>query len=412
MASSAGIATVLAIGVAVARLPFGGLDLPLERHSKDARAYVGSLAFDSSYNVPPPGNIGFVAAARAMLPIVKDPLVAYLIVNSLLSGLAVAAFFLLAHELVSRPTAVAAALALAASPIVWYYGAALASYQVWLTLPPLIAWLGVRFVNGAPGGSALLLGVVSGLATILRPDMVAFGLPLSASFLVAKRAGARDWTLWVLPIAACTAVWFFSTAWVVGGTERYLELVISKHRFHAGFGLWGAGWLEGLLRNSAKLGIYLIWSSGPLLALAAGFARGHLVSPGRVPRWMLLALLMWVLPGLYFGTVVFAGTAGLLFPLLPPLYLLIASALETATPRRAALVLTAAAVIAATQFLATPVLSERNQRDVILNIMIFRYTGAGMLRGYNYNLTDYGMDTSLRESWKQIRDPEPVPLRP
>ena len=44
----------------------------------------------------------------------------------------------------------------------------------------------------------------------------------------------------------------------------------------------------------------------------------------------------------------------------------------------------------------------KNQRDVILNVMFLRYSGAGIAGRYNFNLVDYGVSPSLARSHDQF----------
>ena len=66
-------------------------------------------------------------------------------------------------------------------------------------------------------------------------------------------------------------------------------------------------------------------------------------------------------------------------------------------------------MVSLAQFVATPLLTEKNQRDVILNVMFLRYSGAGIVGRYNFNLVDYGVSTSLSAVSRQVIAPDALP---
>ncbi len=76
--SSALYITLLLIWVVLSRLPYL---TDFESIGKDGPEYINSLALDESYNVPPPGNIGFVLLARVTQLIWPTPVFAYAAVN-------------------------------------------------------------------------------------------------------------------------------------------------------------------------------------------------------------------------------------------------------------------------------------------------------------------------------------------
>jgi hypothetical protein len=170
--------------------------------------------------------------------------------------------------------------------------------------------------------------------------------------------------------------------------------------------------VEGLMRNGVKYGLFLAW--GATIALLP-FVWGVACQLwGWRARWRGLVLaLLWVGPSWYFSFMIFAGNAGLIFPLLPLLYLAAARGFESllGPPRswRAVAAMLLVGVASAVQFVATPLLPVRNQRDVILNVMFFRYSGAGILGRYNFNLDDYGVSPSLASVSHQIRSPQALP---
>ena len=383
---------------------------------KDGPLYVGSMALTADYNVPMPGNIGYVLLGKAAHLAIPSPARAFEAVNIALTSLGVGFFYLFARLVVARPMAMASAFAMACNPLVWWHGAVIASYPVWLAILPAIGWFGLRFVRGRRTPDLLGMTLALGLGMILRPDLLAFGSPLWFGCMVLGRARLGAWAVAVLILAACCAAWFFGTAAVLGGVDVYLDRVRAKHEWDKeSFSASSRGLVEGLLRNGAKYGLFLGWSAGLALVPFAVELGRRLARPRSSWRGTLLALL-WVGPSWYFSTLVFAGNAGLIFPLLPLLYLGAAKGLDATLGgrglRRPVGAMVALGLVGVAQFAATPLLAETDQRRVILNVTLFRYSGAGLLARYYYNLDDYGISPSLASVVRQVRRPGPVPRLP
>jgi hypothetical protein len=129
----------------------------------------------------------------------------------------------------------------------------------------------------------------------------------------------------------------------------------------------------------------------------------------------LLLALLWVGPSWYFSFLIFAGNAGLIFPLLPLFYLAAARGFQDILGRReswravAAMLLLGVASLA--QFVGIPLRTVKDQRDAILNVMFLRYSGAGILGRDNRNLDDYGIAPSLASVTRQMLAPEALPAK-
>lgn len=410
--------------VAATRAPYLHNDVLM---GKDGPLYVNALALDRTFDVPMPGNIGYVLLGKAAHTVLADPTHAYLVVNIALTCVGVVFSYLFATLVVSRPLAAATAFALACNPMVWWHGALIASYPVWLAVLPAIGWFGLRYVRGREFGDLLGATVSLGVGMILRPDLIAFGSPLWFGCLALGRARWRDWLIAVAILVLACSVWFFGTAWVLGGVETYLTRVRAKSEGDAeGFSFRSRGLVEGLLRNGTKYVLFLLWASGLYLApfLAALVRRCTTLASHW--RGTLLALL-WLAPSWYFSFFIFAGNAGLIFPFLPLFYLGAAQGLDLWFRRREAsaattnrshghakpvVAMTALGLLSALQFVATPLLRETDQRRVILNVTFFRHAGPAILARYTYNLNDYGISPSLASVVRQMRAPEPVPYHP
>jgi hypothetical protein len=407
------IILVLSAWVVASRIPYA---CDFAAMSKDGNLYVNSLALDRTYDVPPPGNIGIVLLAKAGRQVFSNALDAYEAVNVVLSVAAVTFCYLVATLMVPRPLAAASAFALTANTMVWWYGEVIASYLVWLAILPAVAWFGVRFARDRRKGDLLAATTALGIGMILRPDLLFFGTPLWFGCLCLGRAPLKGWLTGGLILAAACACWFFGTAAVLGGVETYLDRVHTKHLGDmAGYSLARRGLAEGLLRNGSKYLVFLAWGA-PLALLAFLWAvPRELAALSRHWRGLLLALL-WVGPSWYFSFFVFTGTAGLTFPFLPLLYIGAARGLNHLLGRagagRPTLAMAAIGLLSVGQFLLTPLLRETDQRSVILNVSLLRYSEQGLRARYNFDLDDYRVPPSLASVLRQFRDPHPIPAIP
>lgn len=382
---------------------------------KDGPLYIGALALDEHYDVPMPGNIGYVLLGKLASLVVPDPVTAFLAVNIALTVLGVGFCYLFATLVVPRSLAAALAFALSCNAIVWYHGAIIASYPVWLATLPAIGWFGVRYKREGKRSDLIGVSIALGAGMVCRPDLLFFGVPLWFGCLALGKAPWRHWLLGGAILALACSCWFFGTAWVLGGVNVYLARVQAKHEFdRTGYSLFARGMVEGLLRNGVKYTLFLAWGAALALLPFAWGAGFEMLAWRRRWRGLLLALL-WVGPSWYFSFFIFAGNAGLIFPFLPLLYLAAARGLQQLLGRqqlwRAVAAMLLVAAVSLVQYVATPLRSEQNQRDVILNVMFLRYTGAGIINRYNFNLDDYGVSPSLASVSRQMRSPESLPVK-
>jgi hypothetical protein len=403
---------VLALWVVASRIPYLN-EFPVL--GKDGPLYIGALALDERYDVPMPGNIGYVLLGKLARLVTPNPVAAFLAVNIALSLVGVVFCYLFASLIVPRTLAAALSFALACNPIVWYHGAIIASYPVWLAVLPAIAWFGVRYKRSGRFRDLIGTSAVLGTGMICRPDLLFFGVPLWFGCLVLGRAPWRHWLVGGAILVAACAGWFFGTAWVLGGVDVYLQRVKDKHEFDRnGFSLFARGMVEGLMRNGVKYSLFLCWGATLALIPFLWGLGSELKAWRSLWRGLFLALL-WVGPSWYFSFMIFAGNAGLVFPFLPLLYLGAARGFQCLLGERnvwrAAAAMLLLGGVSLAQFVAVPLRPERNQRDVILNVMFLRYSGAGILSRYNYNLDDYGVSPSLASVSHQMRSPEAIPAR-
>lgn len=395
------------------------LYLPTAVMGFDGPEYINALKLDSTFNVPPPGNIGYVLLGKFFSLFSSDPVIAYGLTGTLLSCIAAAYIYLFAALILPRTAALLTALAAMASPMVWYHGVIMQSYIVWIAALPAIGYYGLRLVRERTWTMVIAASLATGLSTILRPDLVIFGGPLlGACMLLAwHRAGWRRAQLaWFAAAAgicgACCLVWFGVTSSLLGGVSNYLEAVRLKNEWHEHFGVAQKGLFEGLARNGVKYTTFMLWGANLALPLAV---IGALVyfrrASTRWRAWLIAAA--WLAPSLYFSWIMFMGNAGLILPAIPLVF--IAAAVGSATlcgPPAASAVMAAVLCVNAGLFLFSPLHYPANQREALLNHMFFGYSGPGIRRTYTYQLEDFGIDRSLQNTINQFRRADPIPHQP
>lgn len=404
---AAGGLTVFTIVSRMAYIPGGIMGF-------DGPDYINALKFDGTYSVPPPGNIGYVAIGWAFSLVLHDPVRAFAATAILFSVIGAVFTYLFAKLVLSRGPALAVALATITSAMAWYHGVIMQSYIVWLAALPTVGYYGLRLVRERTRGMVVGAALATGLFTIVRPDLVVFAGPLLGACLLLSRARPAWWVLAGAICAACCAVWFFSTAMVLGSVDRYLTLVRTKHEWHESFSASSRGLVEGFMRNTVKYAQFMLWSAHLALPLAAA---GLLVYIAKArPHWRAWLIgAAWAGPSLYFALGIFMGNAGLILPALPLVYIAAAAGAQALfrSAGAATVVMGMIAALNTLQFTLAPIPHARNQREVLLAHMFLGYSGTGIARMYTFQLADFGItDKSLKNTLKQFRDPDPVPVYP
>jgi hypothetical protein len=315
------LAVVLAAATTASRVPWRVRLLP----TWDAVQFALALAeYDVVKHQPhPPGYILYVAAARALDAGLGDATESLTWLSIAASGAAVFLVYRLAWLLYGRATAVTAAVALAGSPLFWFYGEVPLPYAVEAALATGIALLAWRMGAGRPGDvvwSALALGIAGG---VRQSILVVLG-PL---WLAMAWTGTRRWRPvlgGVVVVSLASAVWLVPMLWLAGGPGRYMragqELFESTVRATTILDESG-GWR----RNLQGLGEAMLMGLGALLPVLAWPRRGKATHPHRGTwspgRWLFVA---WIVPPLLVYSFVHLGQYGYVLTVLPALCILTA----------------------------------------------------------------------------------------
>lgn len=298
----------------------------------------------------PPGYVFYVASAglaRALGLGTNDALVA---VSVVASALGAAAAYLIFARLAGRAVAAFTTLGIAASPLFWLHGEVASPYAL---LVPLSALLALAMVAARRRGTGAAIGASAalGLAAGFRQDILIFLGPLWLWAILPSPPRTRSVAMAAAGIACLT--WFVPSALLSGGPLAYLDSTGRQFTSLSGTTAMGPRSIEG---NVAIVGEAVGWTMllfgliliGLVLARLLAVARGSRVHP--IERWQLAFLTLWIVPPLFFFTIVHVGEWGQLLALAPPLFALTAVLLRgpfDELPARARALLGGALVAAA-----------------------------------------------------------------
>lgn len=302
----------------------------------------GMEAFDVRLHYPhPPGYPYFVGLGRAFQIALADANASLVAESILFSALAVATLYLLGALIFDRRTGLIAALLLTFSVTFWSRGEVALAYTSLAFFSSLAALLAYRILRGEKRLAAVLAAVYS-VGAGFRPDLLLFLGPL----FVASLYRQSPWrVLAALGVAAAgVGLWLVPTVALSGGFDEYAGVISGylnedvTNRYS--LVQHGAAALAVSARDTAAYTFYALYATSvPLVAgilawvwrrFAPGFPWGFLV--------------LWVLPVMFFYSLVHIGDPGYVFTFLPGLLLVAARFL--AGLRRPGLALVAVLLLA------------------------------------------------------------------
>ena len=263
----------------------------------------------------------FLASARAVGEVVGDPYRGFVVLDMVISALALASVWWWLRALVRPATAAAATLALAVAPLFWSYGAMAGTYPAIVLVGSFLLGVAARTRDDPRPWHPIAAAVVLAWGTAYRQDIGTSWLPVFLVILWRHR-----WRHALRAAALFTALnlaWLLPMLHEAGGWARYRE-ASSEFARSAGYlnSAWNLGLVDAPVRYAAKLSMALIWTLGPgLLAAPRGLARLWR-TPGGPALAALLALS--VLPPMGMHLLVHFGVAGYAFHYIPALMALMA----------------------------------------------------------------------------------------
>jgi 4-amino-4-deoxy-L-arabinose transferase-like glycosyltransferase len=280
-----------------------------------------------------PGYIGYVWLCRLVDVLFHDPQATMVWLSILGSGLAVVAMYLLGRAMFGRRTGLVAALFLASSPLFWFYGEIALPHAVDTFLVIFSAWLLYEVLLGrvwAVVPAAASLAVAGGMR---QQTPVFLGLlALFAGVRFLQRIGwGRGWRWVALAVVAfglLCAGWFFPLIHSAGGLARYFQVFGAfSERFDTRTSVFLGAGAGGLAYNLRRLGMYTLYGWGATLLPLAVYGIVRVWRRQSDVQWeRALFLVTWVLPPLFFYTLIHMGQQGLVFVFLPVLLLVSAQA--------------------------------------------------------------------------------------
>jgi hypothetical protein len=263
----------------------------------------------------------FLASARVIGTLVSDPYRGFVILDMMVSALALTSVWWWLRALVRPSTATAATAVLAAAPVFWTYGAMAGNYTAIPLVGSFLLGVAVRTWHDPRSWHPYASAVVLALGTGYRQDIGTFWLPVFLIIVWSHRGTAA-----IRALALFTAInltWLLGMLWDVGGWDRY-RAESGEFAHNAGYlnSVWNLGLIDGPVRYAVKIGMAVLWTLGPGLAFVPrGVAR---IVRGERGLALSALLLLSVVPALAFHLLIHFGVQGYAFHYVPALIALMA----------------------------------------------------------------------------------------
>jgi hypothetical protein len=274
--------------------------------------------FDPSVHQPhPPGYFLYVWLGRAASLVFHDANTAFVFISIMASAGALIMICALANNWFGRGPAFFAGLIFVFSPLVWFHGTVALTYAAEMFFSAFTGYLCWRVY--CEGKLAVAAAATAGLAAGFRPSFLLFLTPLLLfSLLFSPALGRRRRLLaatGALSLTVC--VWFFPMVSQSGGFEAYFSALLSLWRTVPG--------RQTLLNSTVANSTARLFSIGAIYVLCFGVAAllsFRRVQESRLDRPMRTFILVWILPGLLFFTLVFLKfvNSGYLLVIAPPAF--------------------------------------------------------------------------------------------
>lgn len=256
----------------------------------------------------------FMASARLINGLIGDPYRSFLILDMLVSGLALTSVWWWLRAVVRPATAAAMTLVLAVAPTFWTYGALAGNYNAIPLVGSFLLGVTVRTWRQPQLWHPYAAAVVLALGTGYRQDIGLFWLPVFFILLWPHR--------WGTALRAIAVFTVLNLAWIVpmiidvGGWRRYRAVSSDfSHQVIYLNSIWNLGFRDATLRYVVKLGMALLWTFGPgLIFIPVGLIRLVRSEPSR-PLAALLGIS--VLPALSYHLLLAFGVPGYAFHYVP-----------------------------------------------------------------------------------------------
>lgn len=289
--------------------------LPLARTTATDFDEIGYLETIQLHALPMHHTL-FLALGRTIGAAVDDPYRGFVLLDVIVSALALVATWWWLRALAGPKTSAAATLALGCGPVFWGYGAMAGNYTAIPLVGSILLGIAVRGRNAPKAWHPYVAAVVLALGTGYRQDIGTFWLPIFLVILWRHR--------WLAALQAGLLFTALNLAWLVpmlidaGGWQAYRE-ASAEFAHSAGYmnSVWHVGLIDGPLRYAVKGAMALLWTLGPgLLLVPVGLARLRRIDGG---AFLAGLLALSVLPPLGSHLLVHFGVPGYAFHYVPAL---------------------------------------------------------------------------------------------
>ncbi|MFO0890778.1 MAG: hypothetical protein U0790_16735, partial [Isosphaeraceae bacterium] len=230
----------------------------------------------------------FLTSAKAIGAAVGSPYRGFLLLDMLMSGVALASAWWWLRALVAPRPAAAGTILLGSAPLFWGYGAMAGNYTAIIAVGSFLLGVAVRSWRRPAAWHPFAAAVVLGLGTGYRQDIGTFWLPIFLVILWRHR-WSRGFLAGLL-FAGINLAWLSAMLHDAGGWSAY-RAKSAEFAYQAGYlnSVWSLGVVDAPVRYSVKLGMALLWTLGPvILAAPRGFLRLRGREGGVALSWLLL----------------------------------------------------------------------------------------------------------------------------
>jgi hypothetical protein len=258
----------------------------------------------------------FLTSGRLLGLLTGNPYRGLLVLDMLMSGLALLSAWWWLRALVPPGVAAAGASTLGVAPVFWGYGAMAGNYTAIVAVGCFLLGTVYRTRSRPACWHPFAAALVLALGTGYRQDIGTFWLPVFLVILWKHR--------WQPAIVAGLVFAILNLAWIlpmlhgVGGWARY-RAGSAEFAYQAGYlnSIWHLGVIDAPVRYAVKLGMALLWTLGPCLAFVPrGMLRMRRLDQG---RFLIAVLVLSMLPAVASHLLVHFGVPGYAFHYVPAL---------------------------------------------------------------------------------------------
>lgn len=254
----------LAVLLLAARVPFWNHPTPTH---PDENAFVSAIGFSTDYPVHAPGYPLWIAVGTLLRSVMPTPYGAYALASLIASIVGPALLFLWLRTRIDQLLAWITSLAFGLCPLAWFHSVTALTYWMATLFAIGIAMACERAIVERTARPLVMAASLLGVAIFLRTDCVIYFGPLFAwAWFRSRSMRARFAAL--VPVAAVIG-FYLLMQYLYGrvGPTTFADRFGHSRDVLIGTSLFGAGLVDGLLRNCVKIGVNLAWNVGPLVVV-------------------------------------------------------------------------------------------------------------------------------------------------